>query len=79
MKEITGEHQRIDDVLRRVDSLVVPIEELDFDPFSMCKKENWNKVIQEFQSKVQVRSRISLHVKGFICIVSDHFTLLRLC
>lgn len=55
MKKITGEHKRIDDVLRSVDSLVVPIEELDFDPFNLCKKENWKKVIQDFQNKVQVR------------------------
>lgn len=56
MKEVTGEHKRIDDVLRRVDGLVVHIEELDFDPFNMCKTENWKKVIQDFRSKVQVRS-----------------------
>lgn len=55
MKEITGEHKRIDDVLQRVDSLVVPIGELDFDPFNSRKKENWKIVIQDFESKVQVR------------------------
>lgn len=56
MKDITGEHRRIDDVLRTVDGLVLPIEELDFDLFNIRKMEDWKKVIQDFQSKVQVRS-----------------------
>lgn len=73
MKEVTGEHKRIDDVLQRVDSLVVPIEELDFDPFNMCKKESWKKIIQDFQSVVQVRARTFLYVKGFVCFVSNRF------
>lgn len=56
MKEVTGEPKRIDEVLQSVDSLVVPIEELDFDPFNICKMDNWKKVIQDFQTKVQVMS-----------------------
>lgn len=56
MKEVTGQPERVDDVMRRVDSLVVPIEELDFDPFDIHKKEDWKKVIENFQRSVQVRS-----------------------
>ncbi|XP_053336632.1 dynein axonemal heavy chain 10 [Clarias gariepinus] len=53
MKEVTGQPERVDDVMRRVDSLVVPIEELDFDPFDIHKKEDWKKVIENFQRSVQ--------------------------
>lgn len=74
MKEVTGEHKHIDDMLQKVGSLVMPIEELGFNPFSMCKKESWKKVIQDFQSKVKVRLLIHFYGKGFVCFVSD-FTL----
>lgn len=55
MKEITGEHKRIDKVLQMVDSMVVPIRELEFEPFDSKEKENWKEVVQDFESKVQVR------------------------
>ncbi|XP_053509735.1 dynein axonemal heavy chain 10 isoform X2 [Ictalurus furcatus] len=71
MKDITGEHKRIDDVLRTVDGLVLPIEELDFDLFSIRKMEDWKKVIQDFQSKVQA-------IEGeAIYFIDQSFTTLR--
>ncbi|KAI5616269.1 dynein heavy chain 10, axonemal [Silurus asotus] len=53
MKEVTGEAKLIDDVMWRVDSLVVPIKTLNFDPFNNEKMENWKQVIQDFQNQVQ--------------------------
>ncbi|XP_066511362.1 dynein axonemal heavy chain 10-like isoform X1 [Hoplias malabaricus] len=52
-KAVTGDPKRIDDVLRWVDSLVVPIEELSFDPFSMRQMSNWKTVMQDFRKNVQ--------------------------
>ncbi|XP_017580699.2 dynein heavy chain 10, axonemal [Pygocentrus nattereri] len=53
LKAVTGDPKRIDDVLRWVDSLVVPIEELNFDPFNIRKMGRWKMVMQDFKSKVQ--------------------------
>ena len=54
LKAVTGDPKRIDDVLRWVDSLVVPIEELNFDPFNIRKMGSWKIVMQDFKTKVQV-------------------------
>ncbi|KAM6964967.1 dynein axonemal heavy chain 10 [Aplochiton taeniatus] len=53
LKAVTGDPKRIDDVLRWVDSLVVPIEELNFDPFNIRKMASWRMVMQDFKAKVQ--------------------------
>ncbi|XP_067084612.1 dynein axonemal heavy chain 10 [Osmerus mordax] len=53
LKAVTGDPKRIDDVLRWVDSLVVPIEELSFDPFNIRKMGSWRMIMQDFKSKVQ--------------------------
>ncbi|CAG5923192.1 unnamed protein product [Menidia menidia] len=43
----------IDDVLSRVDSLVMPIEEVSFNPFSISKMSSWRKIMQDFDSALQ--------------------------
>ncbi|XP_062874230.1 dynein axonemal heavy chain 10 [Trichomycterus rosablanca] len=53
LKAVTGDPKRIDDVLQRVDSLVVPTEELNFDPFNIRKTGSWKMVMQDFKNKVQ--------------------------
>ncbi|XP_019908369.3 dynein heavy chain 10, axonemal [Esox lucius] len=53
LKAVTGDPKHIDHVLRRVDSLVVPIEELSFDPFNIRKIGSWKMVMKEFKAKVQ--------------------------
>ncbi|KAL0979348.1 hypothetical protein UPYG_G00183960 [Umbra pygmaea] len=53
LKAVTGDPKRIDDVLRWVDSLVLPIEELSFDPFNIRRIGNWKMVMQDFKTKVQ--------------------------
>ncbi|XP_029296329.1 dynein heavy chain 10, axonemal [Cottoperca gobio] len=56
LKGVTGDPKRIDEVLCRVDSLVLPIEEVSFNPFNICKKNNWKMIMQEFDTTVQVDS-----------------------
>ncbi|CAL8343019.1 unnamed protein product [Lota lota] len=52
LKAVTGDPKRIDDVLRRVDRLVVPIQEVSFDPFSTQKRTPWNIIMRDFDTKV---------------------------
>ncbi|MBN3296580.1 DYH10 protein, partial [Amia calva] len=53
LKAVTGDPKRIDDVLHWVDNLVVPIEELTFDPFNIRKTASWKLVMEDFKTKVQ--------------------------
>ncbi|KAI7812536.1 putative dynein heavy chain 10 [Triplophysa rosa] len=53
LKAVTGDPKRIDDVLRRVDSLVTPFEELTFDHFDIRKMGSWKMIMQEFKTEVQ--------------------------
>lgn len=72
LKAVTGDPKRIDDVLRWVDSLVVPIEELSFDPFNIRKMGSWKMVMQDFKDKVQVGAaghpgrHFGIHIHSFI-------------
>ncbi|XP_058850532.1 dynein axonemal heavy chain 10 [Acipenser ruthenus] len=52
LKAVTGDPKRIDDVLHWVDSLVVPIEELAFDPFNIRHSGSWKVAIEDFKSEV---------------------------
>uniref|UniRef100_A0A3B5A058 Dynein heavy chain tail domain-containing protein n=1 Tax=Stegastes partitus TaxID=144197 RepID=A0A3B5A058_9TELE len=53
LKNVTGDPKRIDEVLCRVDNLVLPFEEVDFDPFSIFKMSSWKMIMQEFDTTVQ--------------------------
>ncbi|KAG9262045.1 dynein heavy chain 10, axonemal [Astyanax mexicanus] len=53
MRAVTRDSRRIDDVVRWVDSVVVPIEELNFDPFDIRKTGSWKMVMKDFRIKVQ--------------------------
>jgi dynein heavy chain len=75
LKAVTGDPKRIDDVLRWVDSLVVPIEELSFDPFNIRKMGSWKMVMQDFKAKVQVGAA----GHSFIHSSSSHDSLLSPC
>ncbi|TRY94050.1 hypothetical protein DNTS_011956 [Danionella cerebrum] len=57
LKAVTGESKRIDDVLRCVNALVEPIEELSFDIFDIRKMSSWKLVIQDFTNEVQAIER----------------------
>lgn len=54
LKSVTGDPKRIDEVLCRVDSLVLPIEEVSFSPFNICKMSSWKTIMQDFDTTVQV-------------------------
>uniref|UniRef100_A0A4W6G9Y8 Dynein axonemal heavy chain 10 n=1 Tax=Lates calcarifer TaxID=8187 RepID=A0A4W6G9Y8_LATCA len=56
LKSVTGDPKRIDEVLCRVDSLVLPIEEVSFSPFNICKMSSWKTIMQDFDTTVQVDS-----------------------
>ncbi|KAM3867513.1 dynein axonemal heavy chain 10 [Diretmus argenteus] len=53
LKAMTGDVKRIDDMLRWVDNLVVPFEEVSFDPFSICKTSSWEMIVQDFNTNVK--------------------------
>lgn len=52
LKAVTGDPKRIDDVLCRVDSLVTPMENLAFDPFSIKSSQYWKYVMDDFKIEV---------------------------
>lgn len=52
LKAVTGDPKRIDDVLCRVDSLVTPMENLTFDPFSIKSSQYWKYVMDDFKIEV---------------------------
>ncbi|XP_074916070.1 dynein axonemal heavy chain 10 [Chelonoidis abingdonii] len=63
LKAVTGDPKRIDDVLRRVDGLISPMEVLTFDPFSIKYASQWKFVMEDFKSEVLV---IEKEAKNFI-------------
>lgn len=54
LKGVTGDPKRIDEVLCRVDSLLLPIEDVGFNPFNICKMSSWKMIMQDFDAAVQV-------------------------
>uniref|UniRef100_A0A8C6RAH3 Dynein, axonemal, heavy chain 10 n=1 Tax=Nannospalax galili TaxID=1026970 RepID=A0A8C6RAH3_NANGA len=54
LKAVTGDPKRIDDVLCRVDSLVTPMENLNFDPFSIKSSPYWKYVMDDFKLEVLI-------------------------
>ncbi|CAH1801914.1 unnamed protein product [Owenia fusiformis] len=53
LKAVTGDPKRIEDVLKRVDLLVKPIEEVAFDPFVIRHISSWKSVMDWFNREVQ--------------------------
>ncbi|XP_041455872.1 dynein heavy chain 10, axonemal-like [Lytechinus variegatus] len=52
LKSVTGDPQRIEDVLKRVDGLVEPIQDVNFEPFSLKHQLQWRKVMEWFNKEV---------------------------
>ncbi|XP_052801261.1 dynein axonemal heavy chain 10-like isoform X3 [Mya arenaria] len=52
LKAVTGDPKRIEDVLVRVDALVVPLEDVGFDPFSTRHASSWKSVMDQFNREV---------------------------
>lgn len=54
LKGVTSDPKRIDDVLCRVDGLIVPIEEFSCDIFKIHMMSDWKTIMQDFNKTVQV-------------------------
>lgn len=52
LKSIINDPAQIDAVIKRIDALVVPIEEADFDIFNVFNKENWEALTAWFYEQV---------------------------
>ncbi|XP_010134250.1 PREDICTED: dynein heavy chain 10, axonemal, partial [Buceros rhinoceros silvestris] len=54
LKAVTGDPERIDDLLRAVNGLTSHLEELTFDPFSIKSAYEWKLIMEEFREEVSV-------------------------
>ncbi|NXW65945.1 DYH10 protein, partial [Eurystomus gularis] len=64
LKSVTGDPKRVDDLLRRVDGLTSPMEELTFDPFSIKSACEWNSIMEEFRAEVSVENIKQIFVQN---------------
>ncbi|XP_064322361.1 dynein axonemal heavy chain 10 [Phalacrocorax carbo] len=63
LKAVTGDPKHIDELLRGVNGLTSPMEELTFDPFSIKSAHDWKLIVEEFKEEVSV---IEEKTKNFI-------------
>jgi len=63
LKAVTGDSQGIDEVLSRVDALVIPLETIPFDIFDRRFEASWDAVMHRFKDDV---SKIEEATKTFI-------------
>uniref|UniRef100_A0A3B3TNK4 Dynein axonemal heavy chain 10 n=1 Tax=Poecilia latipinna TaxID=48699 RepID=A0A3B3TNK4_9TELE len=52
--ELKGD-RRVHELLKEVDDLVLPFQDITFNPFSISKKANWKAIIQDFETTIQVK------------------------
>ncbi|XP_057295129.1 dynein axonemal heavy chain 10-like [Hydractinia symbiolongicarpus] len=71
LKSVTGDPKRIDEVLTRVQALVVPFENVVFDPFTIRYANNWNTVMEWFRKQVVAIDNEARH------FIDDSFKTLR--
>ncbi|NWS51375.1 DYH10 protein, partial [Chunga burmeisteri] len=64
LKALTGDPERIDDLLRRVNGLTSPMEELTFDPFSIKSAHDWKLIMEEFREEVSVENIKQIFVQN---------------
>ncbi|NWU97712.1 DYH10 protein, partial [Upupa epops] len=64
MKLITGNLKCVDDLLRGVNGLTRPIEELTFDPFSIKSAQDWKLIMDMFREGVSVENIKQIFVKN---------------
>lgn len=72
LKSVTSDPKGIDDVLCRVNSLILPIEGVSFNPFNICEMNRWKVVMQDFNSEVQV----SLEFRK--CVIDQNYNLVSM-
>ncbi len=49
LKSVTGDSAGIDEVMARVEGLVIPLESVPFDIFDRHFKSNWDAVMEQFR------------------------------
>ncbi|XP_074463065.1 dynein axonemal heavy chain 10 [Larus michahellis] len=54
LKAVTGDPKRVDDLVRAVNRLTSPMEELTFDLFSIENAHDWKLIMEEFKEEVSV-------------------------
>ncbi|KFZ50045.1 Dynein heavy chain 10, axonemal, partial [Podiceps cristatus] len=64
LKAVTGDPKRIDDLLRGVNGLTSPMEELSFDPFSIKSAHDWKLIMKEFREEVSVENVKQIFVQN---------------
>ncbi|NWS40185.1 DYH10 protein, partial [Probosciger aterrimus] len=64
LKAVTGNPNHVDDLLKRVNELTRPIEELSFDPFSIKSARGWKSVMEDFREEVIVESINQIFVEN---------------
>nr|XP_061803884.1 dynein axonemal heavy chain 10-like [Nerophis lumbriciformis] len=52
LKSVTWDPKRFDEIQVKVDNLILPFEEINFDPFSSCKISSWKIIMQNFNGTV---------------------------
>ncbi|XP_045466201.1 dynein axonemal heavy chain 10 [Harmonia axyridis] len=71
LRSIVIDPQRIDSVSKRVERLVIQIENTDFDIFKESSKENWDQVMDNFYNEVR---KLDMEAVNFI---DQSFKILR--
>ncbi|NXH21068.1 DYH10 protein, partial [Bucco capensis] len=64
LKAVTGNPKRVDDLLREVNGLTNPMEELTFDPFSIRSARDWKLIMEEFRAEVSVENIKQIFVQN---------------
>uniref|UniRef100_A0A8B9MLI2 Dynein axonemal heavy chain 10 n=1 Tax=Accipiter nisus TaxID=211598 RepID=A0A8B9MLI2_9AVES len=64
LKAVTGNPKRVDDLLRGVNGLISPMEELTFDPFSIKSAYDWKLIMEEFREEVSVKNVKQIFVQN---------------
>ncbi|CAG9821168.1 unnamed protein product [Phaedon cochleariae] len=71
LRAIVSDPQSIDNVAKRVDKLVIQIENTDFDIFDLNCKENWEAIMQQFYKEVR-----HLELEG-VSFIDQSFKMIR--
>ncbi|NXE72085.1 DYH10 protein, partial [Cochlearius cochlearius] len=64
LKAVTGDPERVNHLLRSVNGLTSPMEELTFDPFSITSANDWKLIMEEFKEEVSVENVKQIFVQN---------------
>ncbi|NXN31871.1 DYH10 protein, partial [Nycticryphes semicollaris] len=64
LKAVTGDPERTDDLMRAVNGLTRPMEDLTFDPFSIENAHDWKLIVEEFKEEVSVENIKQIFVQN---------------